>query len=262
MGEAVTERTDVRGGPDAADPAAEETVRLARREFARRRRSRRLLSARPLIKVLVVLVAVAALVWVVAFSSVLAAEKVEVSGNEAVSAAAVEHAAQVPVGTPLARVDLAAIRARVENLAAVRSVQISRAWPHTIGIQVTERVAVAVVKRGNGFRGLDDQGVLFRRYRSKPAGLPVVEATKGADTEALREAARVVGALPSSVSRRVDHVSVATVDRITLVLHSGRSVFWGSAEDSRNKADVLAVLIKRPGKRLDVSVPANPTTRP
>jgi cell division protein FtsQ len=36
---------------------------------------------------------------------------------------------------------------------------------------------------------------------------------------------------------------------------------WGSAEDSAQKAEVLAVLLDRDAKQIDVSVPGRPTTR-
>ena len=79
--------------------------------------------------------------------------------------------------------------------------------------------------------------------------------------EALVEAARVVDALPPRVAHRVDVLEVGSVDEIELVLVNGRRVVWGSADDSDQKAEVLDVLLKRPGNQIDVSVPGRPTTR-
>jgi cell division protein FtsQ len=56
-------------------------------------------------------------------------------------------------------------------------------------------------------------------------------------------------------------VDVVSVDEIKLVLATGRRVIWGSAEDSDQKAEVLAVLLKQPGNQIDVTVPGRPTTR-
>ena len=78
--------------------------------------------------------------------------------------------------------------------------------------------------------------------------------------QALREAAQVVSALPGDLAARVDFVSVATIDQIELTLRDGRTVMWGSAEDSEQKAAVLARLLKQPAKHYDVSVPGNATT--
>ena len=90
----------------------------------------------------------------------------------------------------------------------------------------------------------------------------MIRDRKGADTAALQEAARVVGALPPAVLARVDHVSVATIDQIRLVMRSGRLVKWGDAAQSAKKAEVLAVLMRQKSSVIDVRVPGRPTTRP
>ena len=79
--------------------------------------------------------------------------------------------------------------------------------------------------------------------------------------EALVEGGRVIGSLPAGIASRVDTVEVSSVDKIQLVLGNGRRVLWGSSDDSGQKAEVLAVLLRRPGQQIDVSVPARPTTR-
>ena len=80
-------------------------------------------------------------------------------------------------------------------------------------------------------------------------------------SEALAEAARVVSSLRPDIAAKVDRVDVATVDRIQLQLAGGRTVMWGSAEDSAQKAAVLAVLLEQKVDQIDVSVPGRPTTR-
>ena len=167
----------------------------------------------------------------------------------------------MPIGTPLARLDLGAVRTRVEAIPAVKSAEVSRDWPHGVRIAVTERTPIAVVDQGEGLRALDAEGVLFGTYASQPKQLPLVKTDAGTSEEALVEAGRVVGALPTRIARRVDAVQVASVDDIQLVLGNGRRVLWGSAESSDQKAEVLAALLKRPGNQIDVSVPGRPTTR-
>ena len=48
----------------------------------------------------------------------------------------VRQAARVPMGEPLARVSLEAIEARVESLAPVQVVDVSRSWPNQLRIAV------------------------------------------------------------------------------------------------------------------------------
>ena len=90
--------------------------------FARRRWARRWLSWRRALLVLAVLLVVGLGAYAVWFSSWLSAEQVAVTGAEQLTVDEVEQAAGVPLGEPLARVDLDAVRTRVESLAIVRSV--------------------------------------------------------------------------------------------------------------------------------------------
>jgi cell division protein FtsQ len=239
----------------------ERTVQIARKRFARRQWARRWLALRGVLVGLLALALVAGAVWLVFFSSALGVRGVEVEGVDVLDRAEVRRVAEVPIGRPLARVSLEAIEARVESLAPVKSVDVSRSWPDHVRIAVVEREAVAVVERDGRIRGVDEEGVMFRTYASAPAGLPVVQISARTRAEALEEAALVVDALPDDLAGRVDHVAVETVDSISLQLRNGRTVFWGSAADSPDKARVLAVLLRQKASVYDVSVPGQPTIR-
>jgi cell division protein FtsQ len=246
--------------PPSAGPD-EETVRIERLDFRKRRHAGRWRVVRRVVAALLVVALVAGSAWVVFFSSYVTAEGVQVTGTRSLGDSRIERAAEVPTGTPLARLDLDAIRNRVESLAAVRRVEVSRSWPHTVRIAVTERTPIAVIDQGNGLKALDSEGVLFGSYRTRPRGLPLVKTDPDTPNEALVEAGRVVDSLPPRIASRVATVAVASVDEIELRLRSGRTVVWGSAEDSEHKAEVLAVLLKRPSQQIDVTVPGRPTTK-
>jgi cell division protein FtsQ len=239
----------------------EETVTLAARDFARRRWLQRLRRFRPLLYAVLLLLLVGGGTWLVFFSSVVTVRDVSVQGNRTMSSVRVEKVARAPMGQQLARVDLAAIKARVESMPAVKTVSVSRSWPHTIAISITERTPVAVVDRGAGLQGVDEDGVLFGSYAHQPDDLPLIATAPDVKAEALAEAARVVTSLRADIAADVEKVDVESVDRIRLHLTGGRTVMWGSAEESAEKADVLAVLLKQPGNEIDVSVPGRPTTR-
>jgi cell division protein FtsQ len=239
----------------------EETVTIAGRDFVRRRWSQRLRRLRPFLYAALVLVLAGTGVWLLLFSSVLTVRDVSVTGTRTISSVRVESVAKAPIGDQLARADLDAIRARVETIPAVKSVSISRSWPHTIAIAVTEYTPVAVVDRGAGLQAVDDAGVLFGSYPRKPDDLPLMETAADVKSESLAEAARVVTSLRPDILALVERIEVESVDRIRLRLDGGRTVMWGSAEDSAQKADVLAVLLERDAREIDVSVPGRPTTR-
>ena len=242
--------------PGSAAVSAERT----RKRFARRQWARRWLAWKYAVAALLLLAGGAGLVWLVYYSSLLSVKGVDVVGARQLRAGEVRAAAAVPAGESLARVDLDRIRTRVEAMAPVRSADVSRQWPDQVLITVEERVAVAVVQSGGRLRGMDEEGVIFRDFDKPPADLPRVETSAEATGEALREAALVIAVLPADLAAEVDHVFVATVDEISLVLRDGRDVRWGSAEDSETKAEVLAVLLQQKARHYDVSVPGQPTT--
>jgi cell division protein FtsQ len=185
-----------------------------------------------------------------------------VRGTSVLTPHQVRTAAAVPLDVPLATTDLSAAEERVEELRPVASARVTRSWPDHVRIEVTEREAVAVVERAGSVEGVDAEGVLFRTFPSRPAGLPVVHAGEDVDADALAEAAAVVAALPPSLARHVRSVDVSTVDGIVLALRDDATVRWGSAEGSATKADVLAALLAQHASAYDVSAPGRPTYVP
>lgn len=238
--------------------------RVTRQRFARRQWRRRWMSWKYVVATLLLVALLVASVWALLFSTWLSVKGVEVEGNRILTTRRVLHIAAVPRGEQLALVDLDRARRRLESLAEVRSADVTRSWPDAVHIEVEERTAVAVVELGGRLRALDPDGVVFREYEAVPKGMPRVRPTTATGTDALKEAAAVVSALPDDLAARVDHLAVETIDRITLVLRDGRQVLWGSADESELKATVLDRLLAEAGdaRSFDVSVPAQPTYRP
>ena len=239
----------------------------SRRRFARRQWTRRWLTWRPILTVVLVVGVIGFAVYGLYFSTWLRVEAAEVSGTSQLSQAEVLDAAELPVDDAMITVDLGEIEARVEaRLTAVKSVEASRQWPHDIKIEIEEWQPLAVVIEGASFSFLAESGDTFtfaQMPKQAPASLPEVQVGSQADRLALEEAAAVVASLDDGVTRRVDHIEVETADQILLVLRDGREVTWGSADQSDEKAAVLLNLLEaRPdAQAYDVSVPSLPATR-
>ncbi len=239
------------------------SIRRSQRAFARRQWARRWLAWKPVLALVVLLGLLVGGVWLVWFSRVMAVAEVRVTGTDGLRPQQVLSVSGVTEGRPLARVDVDDVRARVQAIADVRSATVTRQWPDTVVIEVEERVAVAVVDIGGQLRGLDAEGVVFDSYRSAPADLPRVQTQSGAGREALQEAAAVASVLPGDLAAQVDHVEVASVDQLSLVMRDGRTVVWGSAEESDVKAEVLVAMVgEDPKSDIDVSVPGRPSFLP
>lgn len=217
---------------------------------------------RPLLVLGTVAVFAIACWWAIYHSPLLDAREVSVGGLSALQREQVAQVAAVPVGRPLASVDLDAIRARVAAVPRVESVRVERDWPHTVRIVVRERKAALVLPDAGRFAEVDKDGVRFGTVEAAPAGVPVVVAD--ADTvsgETLRGVHQVVSSLPPPVAQRVRNITAHTRDDIVLTLDGGESVTWGGAEASDRKALVLGVLLRNPARFYDVSAPDAPVTR-
>lgn len=200
-------------------------------------------------------------VWLLYFSSLLKVHHVGISGEQIVSATDIRKAADVSMNAPLIEADLGKIRARVEAIPAVATASVSRAWPQTVSITVTERVPVAVVSAGQGLQDIDATGVVFSTLSARPAGLPMITLAGSVDRSALLNAATVAASLPSSILSQVTSITVRTMDDIRLDLSGGRWIQWGNSNDSATKAQVAVALLNQKASHIDVSVPTNPVTQ-
>lgn len=244
----------VRAGRDAVSPSA-------RQYGARSPRGRRRLAIRWLAVVSGVVVA-GICAWLVYGTSLFAVTEVRVQGVRLLSGDEVRQAAAVREGAPLARVDTDEIGRRVGRLVPVERVAVERDWPHAVVIRVTERTGMAAVPSGKSFVIVDRFGVVFDARSRRPRNLPVVElAEPGPEDVTTRDALRVLASLTDELRVVLVKVSAPSPTRITLRLTKGRTVVWGDAEQSRKKAEVATVLLKRPVTVIDVSAPNVVTTR-
>ncbi|TDP97219.1 cell division protein FtsQ/DivIB [Labedaea rhizosphaerae] len=219
---------------------------------------RRRVLARRWVVVLVMLV-VTALVYLLLFTPVLGVRSVEVSGNKLVATKDIVAAAAIPDGTPMFRVDTDAARDRVARLPRVASVDVSRSWPATVRITITERIPVALVKAADGYHEIDGTGVDFAVIPKAVAGIPALVVAHAAPDDAPTVAAvAVLTHIPKQLLKRIKTITPHTPGDVQLALKDGKTVKWGNADQSERKAAVLAALLTRPGKVYNVAAPDAP----
>jgi cell division protein FtsQ len=214
-------------------------------------------SNRRLTVVAAAVVATAALlVWGVAFSPLFAVRHVRVMGASGAAEDQVRTAAHVPDGTPLLRLDTAAITARVEQVPVVASAHVDTSFPSTVTVTVSLRAAVGYLHVDGGYRLMDRTGAQFQTTTAAPRGLPELALPTGVlAREAGAAVATVAAALPATLRARVASIQAFDPSAITVLLRDDRVIHWGSAERSGDKAAVLAALLTRPGRVFDVSNP-------
>jgi cell division protein FtsQ len=211
-------------------------------------------------------------VWALYGSQWLRVETVSVSwtgGPRELDRAEIEEAAAVPLGTPMATLDKGAVSERVrERLPRVRSVEVVRAWPHGVGLKVTERQAEVLIPGGGTFTEVDAEGIAFGELAEALPAVPLLEMDLTAgpglrrfgEDRILRGAVEVAAALPDALREDTRVIRVRSYDAISLELSGNRTVVWGSPEYPEAKAAALKAVMKAApdADHFDVSVPSAP----
>ncbi|GIJ25305.1 hypothetical protein Vqi01_04670 [Micromonospora qiuiae] len=221
-----------------------------------RARRRRMRAALPWAVAGGVLALAGLVAWALLGTGLFGVREVRVEGAELVTAVQVRNAAGVPDDAPLARIDLAELADRIGALPEVERVTVTRDWPDTLVVRLTERTGVAVVPRGERFVVLDAAGVAFRTLPQRPDGLPLIRlAEPGPDDPATRAGLEVLAALTPQLRAELVELNVESLARISVVLRGDRTVFWGDATRGSDKARVATALLDQEAARIDVSAP-------
>ena len=216
-----------------------------RNVLAARRRSRR----RRWIAVAAVVALIAAaggLVW----SPVLDVDRVVVDGTETVDVEQVLGATDIATGTPLALVDLTAVRSRVRALPGVAAASVTREWPDTVRVVVVEEVPLVRVRSGDTEAVVASTGAVLSDVADADS-LPLLELPGGALgaadrlpdelTPALVVYARMPSALRATLaSGRVDDAGSMWFD-----LADGATVRFGPVQDVPAKLAALQAFLEQ-----------------
>lgn len=233
------------------------SVADGKRDRGRQRRHR----IWPIVLVGVLVVALlAGAVYLVGFSTVLAAQHVKITGLKTLDKDEVTEKAAVQLGVPLARQDLNGIADRVASYPQVEHVVVERTWPSTVTITVTERTPVFAVRYANLYVLVDKHGIPYLTVSKQPDNLPLAAASQS-DRASLIEIATVSRELSKKLRSQVVTIRAESPYALVLVLDSGVEISWGTSDQSKLKGEVALALLKQKPKAIDVSAPHNPAIR-
>lgn len=241
------------------------STKATERRFAERAALARGVRLRRWLIGLLIVAVVAAGVWAFYFSTLLDVRGVEVTGADPADRAAVERIAEQERGTPLARVDGAAVGERItDTVPGAKAVEVDRGWPRTLKVKVTSRVPeLAVADKGGKYRLLGIEGTTIRTVGDPPKGVPTVTTAGGAtrvSSHGVRAASGMLQEMPEDLRSDVSQVTVDEADQVSF--HLGETeVVWGDESSPDVKVRVIPVLLEREPEVIDVSAPDTPVTK-
>jgi cell division protein FtsQ len=200
---------------------------------------------------------------------------VRVDGTGALGRAEVVAVSQVRIGEPYLGLDLDAIRRRVEALPRVAAVRVTRDYPSSLRITVTERPPVASVSGDGVYWLVAADGTVLEAADRRPDGLPYVArvplpagvhaGTRLPPGNELANALTALGGMRAELKRQVVGVKAQTLDSLEFTLKDGLLVLYGLAVDQPAKDSAVLLVrreLKKEGReaqRIDVRNPSAPT---
>jgi cell division protein FtsQ len=221
----------------------------------------------------------------------LAVRHVRATATPHLPAAEITQLSGLSAHPPMINVDSAAIRRRLLAQPWVQTATVTRSWPDTVRLAVTERRPVAVVGQGAGAVLVDGTGRVLGAAPGA-AGLPQLAGVTGAPapgawlpgsgpagpgTEATGVALAVAAALPPAVASQVLTVTVGAGGDVTLALANrvtiadlgpvtteapGAALAGTIVRQTRALAAVAASVDLRSIGRVDLTVPDHPALTP
>jgi cell division protein FtsQ len=217
-----------------------------------------------------VLVAVALIAYGASISPFLDVDKIVVRGAHHTRDAQLERAAGVAKGDALFWLGTGDAVHGLEALPYVKRATVTKEWPDTVRIVVTERTPAAWADGPTGKVLVDGAGRVLEVVDAPPKGLPQLMGLRAVPapggTVAPVGPAHAAGVLPPLAAAGTTSVTTVEGGSLTMQLASGTEVRLGDGTQLRAKVAaavaVLGAMGNQPGAQpvqyVDVSVPTNP----
>ena len=234
-------------------------------------------SRRYLVRIFIGIGIIVALIggWAALYNSpAFTIQNVEVEGVEHLTADEMSQLANVPTDTTLLRVDTETIRNRLKQTAWVEDATVTRKFPDTIKITVTEREIEAIVEIPNRSGSSTKKWAIAKDhiwlmpipepgseaakttsekiYEDAEAALHITDVPYGTEAEIgqpcqdsnVNNALDIIAGMTTDLANHVETVSAAGPAETTLLLDSGVEIAFGKAENIRDKERVILQILE------------------
>jgi cell division protein FtsQ len=181
-------------------------------------------------------------------SSLVAVERVTVSGEHGPNAAAI-RSALISAARSMTTLDvqMARLRTAISPFPEVKALRVGTQFPHGMRIRVIEQLPVAIVEVVGRHLAVAGDGTILQNVAASTR-LPVIPLSvppggpRVTDPAAMR-AVMLLAAAPYQILSKVAQVTTAPAHGLVAQLRGGPSIYFGDATELRAKwASVVAVL--------------------
>lgn len=221
------------------------------------RKAKKLSSAPVFVRMLLLLVAlIAAFLFI--NSTYFTVGSVIVEGNKYLSVEELYRAAGIPEKVNILRMDTTDIRDRLLRDLRVANVEVSRQFPSTIVIRVTERQPLAFVANAYGFVQLDKDGVVLAAMKSiKQVSVPIITGIRlgniyvgdKVETSSIKSILTYLGALDESTLSQLSEININPSGELTVYTAQMITIRLGSGERMEEKANLTRDVLRDIGDK-------------
>ncbi|MCS4489017.1 FtsQ-type POTRA domain-containing protein [Corynebacterium sp. ES2775-CONJ] len=184
------------------------------------------------------------------FFPVFTVKEIISQGSQHTHAEDIQNVTDPLIGTNTVRVDTQDIAQDLVALPWVLTATVKTQLPSTVAIEIVEHEPVMYEAKEDGDHLIDRQGRVFV-VEPHPEGL--IAVTGVTDDQGYRDILGVIESIGVAERSAIAEIQAPSASSMALLLKDGKRVFWGSNENSHDKAIALSVAVTRPEQTIDIS---------
>jgi cell division protein FtsQ len=221
------------------------------------------------------LVLMGLLFWVATQTSFLNVKNIDISGNQKLDSDYLRSLAGIEPDTRLYRVNVEAVEQSILSDPYVAAVSISRRFPDTVAIAITERQPQGIIFQNGSYYLVDKEGYVLESVDKKPEGLveiqgldiPLLYMGQRIETDAFATITALIQSMPDEL--RGITLSVGYEQKGGLYARArGTKVIYGESSDLSKKSEIALLALNNLTTRyaridyIDVTYPEHPVIKP
>lgn len=178
---------------------------------------------------------------------------IQIVGRSEISQQEVVKLSGIVLDSNIFKLDLKAGKEKISLLPAVKDVELTRKFPSTIIISITERQAVAFLQLDNSFIELDNEGVYIRTGEINKKNIPVVtgftvdkvKPGQKVNNEKIPIVMEVLDKLPKDLVNKLSEIHIGDQDKVVIYTVNGIQGRFGLPVDISQKADMFMQVLNQ-----------------
>ncbi len=173
----------------------------------------------------------------------------------------------------LLRIPIDDLKKKLAKNVWIKDVNISRNFPNTLSVEITERAAIAVVPVADGNALVDKDGLVLDKTDDIDKtnlvlirDLKVGKAKVGQQirSKTFLNASLCLCNLETKLARSLSIVSAPSIDKLSLYTKEGVEILYGKAENLKRKNYIIDKIMNKNGEEvifIDIRVVSNPVVK-